>query len=264
MIGQQRVMAVVIAVVAAALTVLGIVLAATDPNPADIGKDPLALNGYPPHSATLAVSLTTSGGLGLNATVTANFTDNRASALVSFPTTLSPSSVDVLMANDHLYARSADVSNGPWDETSFATPSLFGASLELTKPDIYLITGYHRSVSHSGYSTTYTFTRQHVVLTTLLGSSKSLSKLGSVRWTITVGSQGEATSSTLVVRSKHATTTVSARVLSFNQSAKIVVPTSKDVQALPLSSLEKLLKGRNFASLLIPRDLTSLSQTSIS
>lgn len=264
MIGQQRVMAVVIAVVAVALTVLGIVLAATDPNPAAIGKDPLALNGYPPHSATLAVSLTTSGGLGLDATVSANFTDNRASALVSFPTTLSPSDVDLLMANDHLYARSADVSNGPWDETSFTTPSLFGVSLELTKPDIYLITGYHKTVTHSGYSTTYTFTRKHVVLTTLLGSSKSLSKLGSVHWTITVGSQGEATSSTLVVRSKHATTTVSVKVLSFNQSPKIEVPNSKDVQALPLTSLEKLLKGRDFASLLIPRDLTSLSQTSIS
>jgi hypothetical protein len=66
MIGQKRVMAVVIAVVAIALTVFGIVLAATDPNPADIGKDPLALNGYPPHSADLAVSLSTSGGLGLN------------------------------------------------------------------------------------------------------------------------------------------------------------------------------------------------------
>jgi hypothetical protein len=264
MIGQKRVMAVVIAVVALALTVFGIVLAATDPNPAGIGKDPLALNGYPPHSVDLAVSLTTSSGLGLNANVTANFTDNRASALVSFPTIESPSSVDVLMANDYLYARSADVSNGPWDKTSFKTPSFFGVSLELTKPDIYLITGFHKTATHSGYSTTYTFTRKHVVLSTLLGSSKSLSKLGSVHWTITVGSQGEATASTLIVRTKHATTTVSVKVLSFNQPAKIVEPSSKNVQALPLASLEKLLQSRDFASLLIPRDLTALSQTSIS
>lgn len=257
-------MAVVIAVVALALTVFGIVLAATDPNPADIGKDPLALNGYPPHSANLALTLTTSGGLGLSANVTANFIDDRASALVSFSTIASPSSVDVLMANDHLYARSSDVSNGPWYGTPFKTLNLFGVSLELTKPDIYLISGFHKSATHAGYSTTYTFTRKHVVLSTLLGSSKSLSKLGSVRWTITVGSQGEATASTLVIRSKHATTTVSVKVLSFNQPAKIAVPLSENVQALPLSGLEKLLKGRDFASLLIPRDLTSLSQTSIS
>ncbi len=264
MIGQKRLVAVVIAVVALALTVLGLVLAATDPNPAALGKDPLALNGYPPHSANLAVSLTTSGGLGLKATITANFTKSRASALVSFTTEASPSSVDVLMASGHLYARSADVSNGPWYETALKTPSLFGISLELTRPDIDLISGFHESRTHSGYSTTYTFTRKHVVLSTLLGSPTSLSKLGSVRWTITVGSQGEATASTLVIRSKHATTTISATVLSYDQPAKIAVPSSTDVQALPLSGLEKLLKGRDFASLLIPRDLTSLAQTSVS
>ena len=85
-----------------------------------------------------------------------------------------------------------------------------------------------------------------------------------MRWTITVGSQGEATASTLVIRSKRETTTISAKVLSFDQPATIAVPTSKNVQALPLSGLEKLLKGRDFASLLIPRDLTSLAQTSVS
>jgi hypothetical protein len=257
-------MAVVIAVVALSLTVLGIVLAATDPNPVGIGKDPLALNGYPPRSAVLSLSLTTSSGLGLNANVTANFRDDRASGLVSLTTIESPSSVDVVMANNHLYARSADVSNGPWFATPFKTLNLFGVSLELTKPDIDLISGFHKSVTQSGYSTTFTFSRKHVVLTRLLGSSKSLSTLGSVHWTITVGSQGEATSSTLVIHSKHATTTITARVLSFNQSAKIAIPTPKNVRALSLSGLEKLLKGKDFASLLIPRDLTSLSQTSIS
>lgn len=257
-------MAVVIAVLAVALTVLGIVLAATDPNPAGIGKDPLALNGYPPRSADLSLSLATSSGLGLNANVTANFRDDRASALVSFSTVESPSSVDVVMANNHLYARSSDVSNGPWYGTPFKTLNLFGVSLELTKPDIDLISGFHKSATQSGFSTTFTFSRKHVVLSRLLGSSRSLSTLGSVHWTITVGSQGEATASTLVIRSKHTTTTITAKVLSFNQSAEIAIPAPKNVQPLSLSGLEKLLKGKDFASLLIPRDLTSLSQTSVS
>jgi hypothetical protein len=264
MTGQKRVMAVVIAVVAVALTVFGIVLAATDPNPSGIGKDPLALNGYPPHSVNLAVTLTTSGGLGLDVNMSANFKDNRASGLVSFPTIVSPSDVDLVMANNHLYARSADVASGPWYDTALKTPSLFGVSLELTKPDIYLISGLHKTVTHSGYSTTYTFTQKHIVLTKLLGSSSSLATLGSVHWSITVGSQGEATASTLVIRSKHATTTITAKVLSFNQPAKVTVPASTNLQALSLLGLEKLLKGRDFASLLIPRDLTSLSKSSVS
>jgi len=264
MTGRKRVMAFAIGIIALALTVLGVVLAATDPNPGSIGKDPLALNGYPPRSADLSVSLSTSGGVGLDANITVNFKDNRASALVSFPTIISPSDVQVLMANDDLYARSASVTSGPWYATPFKSLPLFGVSLELTKPDIYLISGFHESISQSGYSTTYTFTRKHVVLSRLIGSSTSLSTLGSVRWTITTGSQGEASASTLVIRSKHSTSTISVKVLSYNQSATIVVPPSNGLQTLPLSGLEKLLKGQDFASLLIPRSLTSLGQTSIS
>lgn len=264
MTGPKRVMAYVIAVIAVALTVLGVVLAATDPNPAQIGKDPLALNGYPPRSANLAVALSTSSGVGLNANLTANFKDNEASGVVSFPTILSTPSVNVLMAGNRLYARSAEVANGPWYGAHFTTPSLFGVSLELTKPDIYLISGFKRSVSHEGYSTTYTFRRKHLVLTSLLAPSTSLSTLGSVRWTITVGSQGEATASTLVITSKHSVTTISVKVLSYNRPAKITVPAAGDVKPLALSGLLKLLKSRDFSSLLIPRDLTSLSQSSIS
>lgn len=264
MTARKRVLALAIAVIASALTVMGIVIAATDPNPGDIGKDPLTLNGYPPRTANLEVTLSTTGGVGLSANVTINFTKNRASAVVSFPTAISTSAVSVTMANDHLYARSAEVSNGPWYDTPFTSPSLFGVSLELTRPDIDLISGFHRSVSKSGYLTTYVFTRQHVALSHLVGSTKSFSTLGSVRWSVTVGSQDEATASTLVISSKHSTTTISAKVLSYNQPAAISIPSAHDLQAMPLSSLEKLLKGKDFASLLIPRDLTSLSQTSLS
>jgi len=257
-------MASIIAVAALALTVTGIVLAATDPNPAELGRDPLALYGYPPHSANLALSLSTSSGLGLNATLTVNFLDNRASALVSYPTVVSTSPVEITMADNRLYARSADVSSGPWYDTPLRTPSLFGVSLELTKPDIYLISGFKESVSKSGYSTTYVFRRKHVVLSSLFGPSKRFSTLGSVRWSITVGSQGEASASTLVIFSKHATTTLSVKVLSYNQPATIGVPPTSSLRALPLSGLERLLKSQDFASLLIPRGLMSLSQTSLS
>lgn len=264
MTARKRVMAFAIAVIALALTVTGIVIAATDPNPGDVGNDPLALNGYPPRTADFAVSLSTGSGVGLDANVSMNFTKNRASAEVSFPTAVSTSAVSVTMADNHLYARSADVSNGPWYDTSLTTPSLFGVSLELTRPDIDLISGFKKSVSKSGYSTTYVFTRQHVVLSHLLSSSTSLSTLGSVRWTITVGSQDEASSSTLVISSKHSVTTISVKVLSYNQPATITVPAAHDVQAMSVSGLEKLLKSENFSSLLIPRSLTSLSQTSLS
>jgi hypothetical protein len=47
---KKRIMALALAIVALALTVTGVVIAATDSNPGGLTKDPLALHGYPPSS----------------------------------------------------------------------------------------------------------------------------------------------------------------------------------------------------------------------
>ena len=78
-------MAIALVVVAFALTVTGIVIAATDSNPGASAKDPLALNGYPPRSANLLVTLSTGAPYGLSANVTVNFKSNRVDAVVRFP-----------------------------------------------------------------------------------------------------------------------------------------------------------------------------------
>jgi hypothetical protein len=134
----------------------------------------------------------------------------------------------------------------------------------MTKPDIDLITGFTKTVTKSGYSTTYSFSRDDVALQTLLGSKKSTSTLGSIRWTITVGSQGEVSQSTLKVMSKKSTTTISVKVLSYNQPLKIAAPSAHDVTPISGKALERLLSAEKFTSFLIPRDFTSLSQTNLS
>src|SRR5271155_68854 len=150
---MTRFMAPVLAVVACALTVLGVVIAATDSNPAGLAKDPLTLNGYPPKTADLGVTLTSGSGVRLTANVEVNFKSDRAAADVSFPLVVTSAEIDLRLAKGHLYARAADQASGPWLVTSLATPSLFGVSLELTRPDIDLITGFHKRVVTSGYST---------------------------------------------------------------------------------------------------------------
>jgi hypothetical protein len=146
-------------------------------------------------------------------------------------------------------------------DATVKTPALFGVSLELTKPDIKLLTGFRETVTKSGYSTTYVLYRIHVALTNLFGSS-STSVLGSVRWTITVGSQGEVSSSSVTVKSAHTTTTLSVTVSSYNQPVHVVTPT--DVKAIPLASIDKLFTSQSFPTFLVPRSLTSLSQTTLS
>jgi hypothetical protein len=259
---KQRLMTLVLAIIAIALTVTGLVIAATNTNPGSVTKDPLALKGYPPTSANLLVTVSTSGGLSLSANVSADFSTGRVEGTVQFPLESSSATIDLRLMNNRLFARSANVSSGPWLDTALSPPSLFGIALEMTKPDIDLITGFEKTVSTSGFSTTYVFYRQHVALASLLGSSASTSTLGSVRWTITTGSSGEVESSSLVVKSKRATTTLSATVLSYNQPVHVTIPTS--IKPISASFLHQLLSSANFTSLLIPRDLTSLSQASLS
>jgi hypothetical protein len=261
---QQHLKALVLAVVALALTVTGVVIAATDQNPSSEAKDPLVLNGYPPKTANLLVSVSTGASFGLSANVAVNFDNNRIDAVVRFPLIVSTAAIELRALNKHLYVRSADVSSGPWLAIAYKVPALFGVALELTKPDINLITGFTKAIIKSGYSTTYSFYRDHVALESLLGTKSSTSTLGSVHWTITVGSQGEVTQSTLHVTSKKSTTIISVKVLSFNQPVKIVAPSAKDVTPMSSNALEHLLSAEKFTSFLIPRDLTSLSQSDVS
>jgi hypothetical protein len=261
---KKRIMALALAIIALGLTVTGVVIAATDSNPGSLTKDPLALNGYPPSSANLAVTVSTGDDVSVSATVNVNFKTGRIAALVHFPLVIATASLNLVFAQNKVYARSAEVSNGPWLEAKLSTPNLFGASLELTKPDIDLITGFHKEVSSSGYSTTYVFTRHDVPLTSVISSATAYSKLGSIRWTITVGSQGEVESTTVVEKTAHSTTTLNVIVLSYNQPAHIDVPTSANTQPLSNSMLAKLLKSVNFNSVLIPSGVRSLGQSTIS
>jgi hypothetical protein len=262
MAAPKRMMAVVITVLAVGLTVFGVVVAATNSTTSTVRKDPLALNGYPPKSTDLFVTLTTGSGVTLNANVEVNFTTDRVAALVHFPLVITTASVNVLLLKDHVYARSADVSNGPWLSAKRALPNLYGISLEMTKPDIDLITGFKETTSKRGYSTTYVFTRHDVALSHLFAGAKANSVLGSVRWSITVGSQGELTQTSLLEQTKHSTLTLSATVLSYNQPVHVVQPSTSQSEPLSRSVLAKLLSSTNFAALLIPSAL--FSQTLVS
>jgi hypothetical protein len=265
MAAKTRLMALSLVVVAIALTITGVVIAATDSNPGVVTKDPLALNGYPPTSANLLVTLSTGAPFGLSANVAVNFKSNRVDAVVRFPLVIATAAIELRLIDNHVYARSADVSSGPWLAAALKTPALFGVALEMTKPDIDLITGFdHKTVTKSGYSTTYNFYREHVAVSSLLPKTSSTSSVGSVRWIITVGSQGEVAQSTLTVKTKKAEMTLSVTVLSYNQPTSIATPPPSSVKPIANSALKQLLNSQNVSSLLVPRDFSSLAQAQLS
>jgi hypothetical protein len=257
----------ILGVIATGLTILGIVLAATDPNPSGIAKDPLALGGYPPKTAKLSLSVTTGGGISLHANVDVNFTSNTVEATFVVPLVLTGIPVDVRLVGDEVYVGTSNFSSTigePWLSLKDSLPPLFNYSLELVKPDIALISGFPTEVvTKNGYFVTHDFHRDNVAVTELGTLASKLPKVGSLDWSITTGKQGEVTASTLTVSARHSYTTVNVSVLSYNQPAHIVAPPASKVKAENAAFLKDLL-GSGMFSVLIPANISNLGSTSLS
>jgi hypothetical protein len=257
---SKRSGATLLAVAALGLTVTGVVLAATDSNTGGTTKDPLVLNGYPPKSADILLTVSTGQPYGLSADVNIDFSTNNVDAIVQFPLVFTKASVDLRLVDKHLYVGSAAASSGLWFSLSMKQPALFGLALEMTKPDIALIKGFnHETITKSGYATTYDFTRDNVAVSNPLGTSAPVA-VGSLNWSISTGSQGEVTQSTITVKSGHRTTKVSAVVVSYNRSGHINAPPADKVHPINRSLIKKLLGSASISSILLPTNLSSLGQ----
>jgi hypothetical protein len=265
---SKRTPAVLLAAVASALTITGVVLAATDSNPSGVTRDPLALHGYPPRSADLAVTVSTGQSYSVQANVNINFNTNDIEATLQVPLVFSGVSIDARFLHHHLYATSTNLSSvigSKWLSTKETLPSLYGLSLEMTKPDISLITGFsHKTVTKSGYFTTYDFSRDNVAVTSLGAKSAKLPGVGSVNWSITTGAEGEVTQSTLTISKKSSEAILSVTVLSYNKPARITAPPANEVKPEDAKFLMGILAKTPIASLLVPQNLTSLGSTQLS
>ena len=251
-------MAFALAVVAVALTLTGVVAAATDGSPTAKVSDPLALNGAAPTSVTLALSVTTGAATGVSASVAVDFATNRVSALVRIPLVVSTAAIDARLIGSRLYVRSANESSGPWLDTKVATPSLLAVAEVLARPDLGRLRGFARTNPPSGSSTTYVLTRHGVAVSGLSGSTSGTAQLGTVRWSITVGSGGEFTSSELRVTTARSLTVVDVSAVNYNQPVVVAAPSPLNVKPLAPSVLRRLLNSTVFASVVLPTHLATL------
>jgi hypothetical protein len=253
---------ILLAVLAFSLTFMGVVFAATDANPSGVAKDSLVLNGNPPRSASVLVTIANGQSYNVSATINANFNSSRAEAIVQFPLLFSQTSVDVRLIGDHVYAEAADISSGKWLEIHASSPSFFGIALELTQPasDLRSIKSFHHeTVTKNGYATTYNFSSDEVPLTNVLGSPKK-TVLGSLDVSITTGASGEFTGATMTSRLRHDMSKVTVQVLSYNKRTVIVAPAPGDVSPLQVSSLRSLFSTTSIATLLLPENFSALLQ----
>ncbi len=254
--------AVALAVFAFSLTLMGVVVAATDSNPAGVPKDALNLRGDPPRSATILVTISNGQSYDVSATINANFDTSRAEAIVSFPLLFTQTSVDLRMVGDHVFAEAADVSSGKWLEIDVHPPPFFGLALEMTQPgpDLKLIGGFHyASVTTNGTFKTYDFSSNGVALTNVLRVPKK-TVLGSLDVTVTTGTGGEVTAATMTARTRHDMSKFTVQVLAYNQPTHIAAPSPSDISSLKVSSLGELFSSTSIATLLLPANFSSLLQ----
>ena len=253
----NRIGAAALATVAVALTVVGVVIAATNTNPSATTRDPLALNGYPPRTADVRVTLTTGTSVDATADVAVNFATNSAAAVVQIPLPVASVAMDVRVLPHHVYlgfTNLPSILGVGWLAAPVRVPNLYGWSLELTKPDLYLITGYTTTVTHSGYSTTYTYSRPGSSVSLPNGLPFALPSSGLLRFSITTGSQGEVTGASATVDSRSSTplATLTATVVSYNAPAPVVGPPRRDVTPINARTLRRVFGTSSISSLLGP------------
>jgi hypothetical protein len=255
----KRPAALALAALATALTIFGVVYAATDSNVAGVAKDPFALHGSPPKTADLLVTVSTGQSYTLSANVNVNFAKSSVDAVVHFPLVFSVTSVDLRLVGKHVYAEATDISSGTWLAFTVHPPAFFGLSLEVTKPDISFIKGLKEtSVTKNGYQTTHSYSRNNVAMRNILGSAKNDVVLGSLKLSVTEGSSQEFTGGMMIMKSAHAMTKVTVQVLSYNQPAVITAPSAKDVKTIVGSTLPQLFASSSITSILIPENFASL------
>jgi len=258
----HRGIAIVSGLLATGLTIFGVVAAGVDANPSGAPyRDPLALNGYPPTSVGLSFNVHSNSPYTLTGTAAVDLATNAATATVQVPFVLGTVTFTARALQGRVFFNNANLNTAThpvWFDTRFKVPALFGGALELTKPDIALVRGFPiTSVRHDAHTTTYTFEKTDVPVTPV-SATHTHSTLGSERWTVTTGSQGEVVSSSLDVRTPHAYTKVVVSVLWYNHPVRVTAPPRDQWAPLPQSLNRQIRKTSVLHDFVVPNALYSL------
>ncbi len=259
MASSQRVGAVAIAIISLALTVLGVVLGATDSNPAGVTSSDVALNGYPPKTVEMQLTFSSKGSSSVNANVMIDFQKQLMELSMDIPSAFSSTPVKVIVTNSTLFVGAqalAGLAGKPWiSEVLTTQPPFFGLSLEMTKPDIALISSYRQLLTQfDGDFTTYNFGRSMTLRPLSTGPiKKPLS--GSMNFSITTGKEGQVTGANVTFSSTAETISVTSKVLSYNHPVNITVPPITEVAPYQQALITNLWNTLPFAQVISPTNL---------
>jgi hypothetical protein len=239
--------AVFIAAISVALSVTGVVLASTDPNPHGYKTDPLNLHGFAPRSADIAISVSTNSLPLLSGDFQVDF--HRSVGELTMGTSImgANTQLQVVVGKNHAYLVHGGTFNRPYLELGKVGVSWYGVSFEMAHPQVSLLNAATSSVtmSHNEQGeAVYTYKLNGSSLP--LGTGLKLN--GATSLAVSIGRGGELTGISIKIRSKQGTETIALRVLSYNQPVNVTVPKRSEITT-GNAGLGSLLKVLNISRL---------------
>ncbi len=272
MASQQKTLGALLAVVALALTGVGVAFAATDSNPSSASDASLALHGQNPKSAEIAVTISTGQQYDVTGTVNLDFQHNAASASLSVPTVFSTTTVRAIYKNQQLFVGSSalnSVATKSWTQLpGVASLNLFPIEAELAKAQVD-VNNYRQflgglgadklTTTHNGPFTTYSVSASHFAIPAQVTSKLKAPKHVSIDASVTVASEGQLAGLTVSLHSSSLNLSVSFKVLSYNAPITITAPPANQVQHVKGSTTQILgSKNSPIGQLLSPQQILRL------
>lgn len=189
----------------------------------------------------------------MHAVAEIDFRQNAMEMQGSIPLFSSDASLDVRWTGNFVYLHSGVSTSAKWLKFPATSPSLFGTSLEMIKPDLSLLTGFDAVTKQRvGNETVRTYIRHRAALS---AGSGSASQLGSVRLVVTTGRQGEIVSVDSSTTQGQVTTDVSAVVSAYNTPVHVLAPPASQVRNVSPRRILKVIRHSPLARIVIPMNL---------
>ena len=287
MLTSRRFLAATVAFLAVSMTVAGVIVAASDSNPAGLSYPLLKLHGHgePPTSVNLTFAINTGQQFNVTGTLQADIAHNSLQGTVTIPSIFSTATFNFVEMNGTLYVKVPSIlttSTRLWKsiKISGGSPELFGYGIELADPkiDLFAFVNPHLgtpTTTHNGPLTTYTWIDHNVTLGSTVASAFPLEKTQPVqlaaftlprRFGVTLHvstiDAGQVESASIEVQTGATTISVSAQIQSYNQRERIVAPPSSQVQPLTKRSIQALAGSPlgPILRLLLPKGLSALKK----
>ena len=213
------------AVAAFVLTVMGLIIAASD----HTDVDTLLLHGQPPQTAAFHVHLLSSGTV-VEGDCALSFSRDAGQCTLG----ATGSTLSLRWVGGTAYLNNG-AQNGQWLGLSTSQPDLFGLSLEMVKPDIALLAQVApMTVAHDGWRTLHTF---------VLKSGSLRANGGPATLVITTGTEGQVESASLGgATTGGQSVSITLTITSYNQPVSVNTPPRSQVRMARPTDITQLFQ----------------------